>query len=192
MQATGDDGSFPVRSASFPESVLKSSVDTAHLLRPSRGRPIAAAATFIVPVMAVAAALVTWWSVVHIREAPSVTLTGDILWAVATVLLVWMTAALSTNYGVRVEADGLTVFDRTLNRQRLVSDHRTWSEIRSIALRGVLRESVEVKGSGRSLWLDHGQAKVILADPRCPLRRTLDPAVLAELGVEMAKSRNPM
>jgi hypothetical protein len=186
---TDEPGEVPSSTDSFPESVLRSSVDSKRLLRPSWGRPLGVGAIIVVPVWAVTIALVTWWALVHIKEAPAVVLLGDISAALLGLLLIGMIARLEMNYGVAIETDGVSVYDRTLNRHRLVREYRAWAEIKSVAVRGILHESVEIETDGRTIWLDRLQARAAFSDPRCPLRYTTDPAVLTELGVELSKSR---
>jgi hypothetical protein len=186
---TDEPGKFPSLTDSFPEPVLRSSVDSKQLLRPSWGRPLGVGATIVVPVWAVTIALVTWWALVHIKEAPAVVLLGDVFAVLLGLLLIGIIARLEMNYGVVIETDGVSVYDRTLNGARLVREYRAWAEINSVAVRGILHEAVEIGTVGRTIWLDRQQARAIFSDPRCPLRPTIDPGVLTELGVQPSMSR---
>jgi hypothetical protein len=151
-------------------SVSKDSIDSTKLIKPSFSRLLAATAIFTGPLFTIAIGLVTWWSTQHSHVSIQIVLVGDVFGAIVALLLTLYVARLTSNYGVAVEKNGISVYEQALSRERLTQQSRDWSEISGVEIHGVLGESVEFRSPQGSLWLERSQARLIMGSPDCDIK----------------------
>ncbi len=100
---------------------------------------------------------------------------------VLTLVAVSLLAVAATNYGVIVEEGGVAALERSLRRAWVLRTNYEWRELQGAMLVGPLRGSVKVETDDREFFLSRREARVVLLDPRCPLRSKLAPDLASSL-----------
>jgi hypothetical protein len=146
-------------------------------------RPVTEAGLFFVPAFSLIIAFTIWlnfsrpgyfgpaWAV-----WPLVAFT-----VVLVVVMVWFVGVGSTTFGIAVSNDGILVFDRPLRRGIALKRTIPWGAVSAPKVQRGRRIWIDADVIGTYLTLD--QARLVLTDPRCPLRDRLPSDVSQAIGL---------
>ncbi len=169
--------------SSSGERISTSSIHDANLLRPKRTRAYLTAAVWIGIPMTVFAVLGFYELSPAYGNPEWVPGVAALLEAALAIFLIQVMAAAALNVGISLQGQGVVYYYTTVRPGIAIRRCIPWDNLHRVAARG---GSVSV-GTGRTpITLTYEQARVVLTDPRCPLRGQVPDAVRRRIGIPVA------
>jgi len=158
-------------------SPLTEILDGTVILHP-RLRSLGLAMLLVVPFMGAIIGYAAWWGWfgLHFSAVSIVALTS--VSAVVIAVLVRIVYALSTDFGVRVDEEGVHVIRRQVFGSPLPGASFRWTELGEPYLLSKLWREIAIPTRGPLLTLSPNQAKVVLYHPRWPGPRKFPEGVI--------------
>jgi hypothetical protein len=138
------------------------------------------AGLFIGGGMTIFTILLHWWVSTFSWSNSGVLLGGAILAVLLAIGLSVLAAVSAISYGIEITDDGVRVLERTLIPGRHISRLIVWEDLCGFYFEGGVF-SIRVRGD-RAIKVTYEQARTVLTDARCPLRKLIPPKIAKVIG----------
>lgn len=135
------------------------------IIRHPRLRSLALSTLIVVPLMGAIAGYAVWWGWLHLHLSDFLISALIAASSAAVAVMVRVVYSLATDFGVRVDDQGVQVVRRRIFGSPLPGARFGWEELGEPYLLSKVWREIAIPTRGPLLTLSPGQAKVLLAHP---------------------------